>query len=113
MHACFYRISLQGMLVSYIIYNITGSILIEFTTEGSADNVTAMTKALCSSIADGRSYKLGSTTLTLDHYLTVDGQQQYGVICARQVNILRHNILIKLFHVPKGYLDSIRIFHTV
>ena len=85
MQGCFYRICLQD---AFFIYNITGSILIEFTTEGSADNVTAMTKALCSSIDDGRSYKLGSTTLTLDHYLTVDGQQQFGVICARQVNIL-------------------------
>ena len=53
--------------------------------EGSADNVTAMIHELCSSVADGRSYSLGANTLILDQYLTVDGQQYYGVFCAKSV----------------------------
>ena len=65
----------------------SGSIVITFTVEGSLDNVTVMTQDLCTWISEGQSYTLGSTTLTLDSYMTVDGQQYYGVSCGVSVRL--------------------------
>ena len=63
----------------------SGSIVITFTVEGSTDSVTLMQQDLCTAISEGQSYSLGSTTLTLDGYMTVDGQPYYGVSCAAEV----------------------------
>ena len=64
-----------------------GSILITFTVEGATLNVTAMSEDLCTSIKEGQSYTVGSTTFTLDPYMTVDGQDYYGTACGATVLI--------------------------
>ena len=63
----------------------TGSILITFTVEGASLNVTTLSEDLCTSIKEGQSYTIGSTTYTLDPYMTVDGQDYYGTNCGAGV----------------------------
>ena len=53
--------------------------------EGSLADVKAMTGDLCTDIKNGKSFTLGSTTLTLDTFMTVDGQDYYGVSCGASV----------------------------
>ena len=69
--------------------------MITFTVEGSTDSVTLMQQDLCTAISEGQSYTLGSTTLTLDGYMTVDGQPYYGVSCAAEV-LMNKILSIKL-----------------
>ena len=74
-----------GFLIIRLISCFTGSILITFTVEGGSINVTTLSEDLCTSIKEGQSYTIGSTTYTLDPYMTVDGQDYYGNNCGAGV----------------------------
>ena len=60
--------------------------MVTFTVEGSLGNVTALKQYLCDDITDQHSYSLGSTTLALDQYMTVDGQEYYEAFCGAPVS---------------------------
>ena len=53
--------------------------------EGVLENVTALNQDLCTFIEEGQGFTLGTTTLTLDKYMTIDGQDYYGASCHRTV----------------------------
>ena len=59
--------------------------MVTFTAEGSLGNITALKHDICGVIWDKQTYTLGSTTLTLDNYLEVDGQEYFDTLCVTEV----------------------------
>ena len=63
--------------------------MVTLTAEGSLGNITALKQDICGVIRDKQSYTVGSTTLTLDGFLEVDGQEYFETLCVVSVRNVR------------------------
>ncbi|XP_062574409.1 fibrocystin-L-like [Saccostrea cucullata] len=59
-----------------------GSILVTFQVSGTTSMMNTTVSSLCGAVENKTSFNFRGTSLTLDNYLSVDGENYYGTKCA-------------------------------